>query len=188
MSGCIYSRLSVWCYFNIITCFTLSTTDYVCFQSCCYVLFSYSFQLSGVAPFILAWLVSKNLTWAKSGRGQRLAQLLTEPRRWKWHDSLKSHAKPLGMTRKGVMPRDSTDQIWSMIIMRQLVTPREMTLLPRIGADQIWLKILWRQGKWPDSLQDKIFDCPSQDCRHHITSLIGHYNILDCIECRPLQV
>ena len=163
MSGCIYSRLSVWCYFKIITCFTLSTTDYVCFQSCCYVLFSYSFQLSGVAPFILAWLVSKNLTWAKSGRGQRLARLLTEPRRWKWRDSLNSRAKPLGATRKGVTPRDSTDQI-------------------------LWLKIFWCQEKWPDSFQDKILDCPSQNCRYHITRLIGHYNILDCTKCGPLHV
>jgi len=158
------------------------------FPSCCYVLFSYSFQLSGVAPFSLAWLVSKNLVWAKSGRGQRLARLLTEPRHRKWRDSLNSRAKPLGVTRIGVTPRDSTDQIWTRIITRQLVTAREMARLPRIGADQIWLKILWCQGKWLDSLQDKIFDCPSQDCRYHITSLIGHYNILDGTKCRPLHV
>ena len=184
MPRCIYSRLSVWCYFKIITCFTLSTTDYVYFPSCCYVLFSYSFQLLGVAPFILAWLVNKNLVWAKSGRGQRLARLLTEPR----HYSLKSRAKTLGVTCKGVTPCGSTDQIWTGVVTRQLVTPREMARLPRIGANQIWLKILWRQGKWPDSLQDKIFDCQSQDCRYHITSLIGHYNILDCTKCRPLHV
>ena len=152
------------------------------------LLFSYSFQLLGVAPFSLAWLVSKNLVWAKSGRGQRLARLLTELRRWKWRDSSKSHAKPLSATHKGVTPRDSTDQIWSRVITHQLVTPMEMARLPRIGADQIWLKILWRQGKWPDSLQDKILDCQSQDYRYHITRLIGHYNILDCTKCRPLHV
>ena len=143
---------------------------------------------SVITPFILAWLVSKNLAWAKSGRGQRLARLLTESRRWKWRDSLKSRAKPLRATCKVVTPCDSTDQIWSRVIMCQLVMPREMTRLPRIGADQIWLKILWRQGKWPDSLQDKILDCQSQDYRYHITSLIGHYNILDCTKCRPLHV
>ena len=124
---------------------------YVCFLNYCYILFSYSFQLSGVASIILAWLVSKNLAWAKFGRGQRLVRL-TESRRWKWRDSLKSRAKPLRATCKVVTPCDSTDQIWSRVIMCQLVMPREMTRLPRIGADQIWLKILWRQGKWPDSL------------------------------------
>ena len=120
---------------------------------------------SVITPFILAWLVSKNLVWAKSGRGQRLARLLTEPLHRKWRDSLNSRAKWLGATVQRVTPRDSTDQIWTRIITRQLVTLRKMARLPRIGGDHIWLMILWCQGKWSDSLQDKILNCPSQDCR-----------------------